>query len=116
MFKRTNLLGLVAALACALPGCKSTPTDKPPDSARVASIARIAAYTGTRVHLTKSPGDRPYFESARESLASLSAGGNYDPAALSQALSKLPIKELQSTEGALIVGTAVMLYDEAIRN
>lgn len=96
---------------CATPGVRSTPADDAKSAARVGTVAELAAFTGTSAWLIKHPDDRKYFEASLAAVEVLAANGNASPEKLAAALAQLPIKELQGSEGTLIVGSAVILYD-----
>jgi hypothetical protein len=122
------LLGAVLAFASA--GCKTVTstdssgasvTNKVPDDMAIAiaaGAAKSAAYLGTKVYLeglpprlAGHPADRDKFELARSSVKALIAAGTFTSADLAAALQGLPIRELQGSEGTLIVGEAVVLWD-----
>lgn len=84
--------------------------------ARMTTVAELAAFTGTSLRLQSHPQDRPLFEASLAALDVLVSDQNYDPAALQGALQKLPIKELQGEQGALILGAALILYDSYARD
>jgi hypothetical protein len=85
-----------------------------PDVARISRLAGGAAQLGSQAWLAKNPNDRRYFVIANESLKGLVDSQNYDPAAFAQALSVLPMKELQGPEGSIIISGALLVWDEAL--
>lgn len=120
----------IASIATFSMGCKTvvttdasgvSSTNKVPDEVAITlatGAARSAAYLGTKIYLeglpprlAGHPNDRQAFETARTSVKALIAAGIFTSADLSAALQGLPIKELQGSEGTLIVGEAVMLWD-----
>jgi len=124
------LLGAVLAASVPVTGCKTvvstdptgkTVTNRVPDQVAItiaAGAAKSAAYLGTKIYLeglpprlAGHPQDRDKFETARSSVKSLIAAGSFSSADLTAALQGLPIKELQGSEGTLIVGQAVILWD-----
>lgn len=98
----------ILALACLLMGCSTVPSNQ---TAQLAGIAEVAAFTGTAYYLADHPEKAPIFEAAKQALDGLIADGNSDPAAFSKALASLPIKELKGDKGAIMVGAAVILWD-----
>ena len=120
-----------AVLAMASTGCKTVvstdssgvaSTNRVPDQMAIdlaAGAARSAAYLGTKIYLegipprlAGHPNDRQAFETARASVKTLIAAGTFSSSDLTTALQGLPIKELQGGEGTLIVGEAVVLWDQ----
>lgn len=99
---------LAIALLC---GCATTPQTDTQKVARVATISRQAAFVGTKVYLQENPDARPYFVASAAALDVLLQSQNVTPEDFSKAMQGLPVKELQSDSGALIVGSAVVLYD-----
>jgi hypothetical protein len=130
--KNGNLMALLLAGAVLAigSGCKTvvstdangvTTTNKVPDQVAIdlaTGAARSAAYLGTTIYLNGiapnvpgHPNDRPAFETARASVKTLIAAGNFSPADLTAALQGLPIKALKGGDATLIVGEAVTLWD-----
>jgi hypothetical protein len=120
---------LALGLLCLLPACTSIQKTDPntgatntvhvPDVAQMQLVAKSAVYVGTTVWLKgvppglpAHPEDREAFETARTSLQTLIAAGSFSAGDLSAALQSLPIKELQGDTGSLIVGEAVILWDQ----
>src|ERR1044071_557823 len=128
MRKIVSALGLLVLPFTCMTGCVRMPVVQPngvivtntvPDVQQMTAIAKSAAYLGTSVYLNGlpprlagHPGDRPAFVTARSSLGALIAAGNFSAADLTAALQALPVKELQGGEGTLIVGEAVILWDQ----
>jgi hypothetical protein len=128
--KKIGLMVLSAALALlAVTGCKTATyqdpgtglvvTNRVPDVALMTGVAKSAAYLGTEIYLQGIPPGvpghpeaRPAFEAARNSLAALVAAGTFSASDLTAALQNLPVKELQGAQGSLVVGEAVILWDE----
>ncbi len=122
------VLGLFTPVFLFTAGCKTmtstnaagvTVTNSAPDVDAMASIAKSAAYLGTSVYLNGlpprlagHPQDRPAFVTARSSLKALIAAGTFSMADLTAALQALPVKEMQGSEGTLIVGEEVILWDQ----
>src|SRR5258708_36130060 len=95
-------------------GCASvapTPAADAQRLQRLATIAELAAFSGTTYWLSGHPLDRQYFAVSLAALDSLLKDRNYDPQALTAALSSLPVRQLQGDKGALIVSAATILYD-----
>jgi hypothetical protein len=102
-------------------GAPVTNTVTVPDVATMTKIAKSATYLGTSVYLNglgdktrvpAHPDARPQFELARTSVKALIAAGTFSAADLTAALQSLPVKELQGGDGTLIVGEAVILWDD----
>lgn len=79
------------------------------------SVAEVAAFVGTSVHLIDNPTDRVYFRIALNALNAALADHDYDPAGFAEILSELPMHEIQGDKGAVIVGTAVILWERYSR-
>lgn len=108
-------------LGCTTVTAPDGTTQSLPNVQLMQTTAQSAAFLGTTVWLTglgdKSnvpahPQDRQYFELSRQSLRILIAGGTFSSADLAHALQSLPVTELQGSEGTLIVGEAVILWDQ----
>jgi hypothetical protein len=111
-----GLLLLCGLGAFSFTGCASSNSQTPEQrAARVAMVAELAAYSGTTVYLEKHPDKRPYFVAANAALGNLLSSTNVTPAQLAEALQGLPVRELQGSQGSLIVGNAVILYDSLLR-
>lgn len=129
--KKFSLVTVAALCGAALsltPGCTTvqttnpdgtTSTSKVPNVAAMSSIAQSAVYIGTTVYLNgipptvaAHPQDRAAFETARTSLRALIAAGTFSASDLTASLQALPIKQLQGSSGTLIVGEAVILWDQ----
>jgi hypothetical protein len=94
-------------------GCVTAPDGtRKLDVQRVANISGAAAELGAIAYLQKHPEGRIYFEAVVNGLAALDASGNYDPAAFARALQALPVKELKGPEGTLLVGAAIIAWDQ----
>ena len=102
-----KLLSLLAVVALFV-GCSTTQPGSGSQTERIGNLVELAAYTGTAVWLVDHPGDAPKFRAAAIALGALTTG---DPIALHQILSTLPIKELKSEKGAIIIGVAILLYE-----
>jgi len=103
-----------AVMVAALIGVGCASFGNRPAAERLGSLAKVAAFTGTRVYLAEHPEQRPIFVKVHEALQGLEAGGTFDAAALALVLQSLPINELQGPEGSLYVSAAVVLWDEVI--
>lgn len=91
-------------------GCSSTPPTAT-KAARMKAVAELAAYTGSQVDLIDNPDHRPFFEASVVALDSLLQSKDYDPAKFVAALRNLPIKRIGDDKGAIIVTSAVILWD-----
>ncbi len=96
-----------------------TPGASVPNVPLMCSTAKSAAYLGTLIYLNGlppnlkgHPQDRAAFVTARNSLAALIAAGTFSSADLVTALQGLPVQELKGDGGTLIVGEAVILWDQ----
>jgi hypothetical protein len=113
---KKHLLSLLAVIALTLTGCTTTQTGKTiPDPTVLRITAQEAAALGGQFWLSNHPQDRQAFILAQTSLKALIATGNGSPAELQSALASLPIKELNGTNGSVIVAGAVVLIDAAGR-
>jgi len=110
--KALLLLSLVATIS--FTGCTTTSTgQKVVDPAVLQGIAQSAASTASYIYLQSNPQDRDKFVLAQKSLQALIASGSGDVAGLQNALTTLPIKQLQGTQGAIIVANAVTVINIA---
>lgn len=101
---------LAVALAILLTSCSTF--QSPTGITRIARIAGSAADLGTRKLLAEKPGFRPALTVTVNALRNLDASGEYDPVKFANALTTLPINELQGPEGDLYVSTAVVIWNE----
>jgi hypothetical protein len=112
------LLPVIVLTGCATRPPAMTPVEqhqaeldaKVAQAQRLATLAKAAAMTGTALWLREHPADRPHFETARTALNALLTG-IITPEAFSAALAGLPVKELKDDDTALIVNSAVILYN-----
>lgn len=100
-------------------GATNTVSSYAPDVFAMQTAAESAAFLGTEIYLNglgttvpAHPQDRPAFLLARNSLSALIAAGNFSAGDLTAALQALPIQQLQGSQGTLIMGEAVMLWDQ----
>jgi hypothetical protein len=108
-----NTLAPVLAISLILAtatGCRTAPPQQA--TQRMAAIAELAAYTGAGLDLVDHPQRRIYYEASVAALDGMLKDRNYSPAAFAAALQKLPVRELRGEKGALIVGAAVLLWDQ----
>lgn len=119
------LLSLSLTLTLAA-GCKtmtrpgSTNTVTVPDVELMKSTAQSAAFIGTTIYLNglgtdnipAHPEARAAFETARLSLRTLIAAGSFSPSDLTAVLKSLPVQELKGDAGTLVIGEAVILWDQ----
>lgn len=94
-------------------GCVTSPDTgkKELDTVKVAAIVKEAAKQGSAWDLDNNPEHKRYYVTAVQLVAKLLKDENYDRSELARALADLPIRQLQSESGALIIGTAVSVYD-----
>lgn len=109
--KIITLLALCGALCTA---CTTT------DHATVtvsdaAEVANLAAYAGAAIHLAEHPEDAPYFRAAVHALDGALASPDWQPATLAEALSALPVTELQGNRGRIYITAGVQLWISASR-
>jgi hypothetical protein len=103
-------LSILVALGL-ITGCASTATV---DWVKIgADVAGLAAQTGATLDLKDHPDHAPDYLAVVLALDSLLQDPSYSAAKLSEALSKLPIKELSGDTGQLITGAAVTVFDLA---
>lgn len=99
-------------------GCASVPADgsAPRDTKRLEAIAKLAAFDGTVIYLKKHPESRATFELAHAELTKFvdDNGGQLSLGALLNVMDELPVKQLQGEYGAVIVGSAIILFDEFV--
>jgi hypothetical protein len=115
MGQAAAVLLLVCSLAAGplLMGCKSV--DQATTVTRVASIAELAAYTGASVYMLDHPESGPAFSAGLIALNLLIADERWDLNGFRAALEKLPTKELKGERGSILIGTAVLLFDQLAR-
>lgn len=98
---------LVSCLIIGATGCATgVATTK-----NIATVAKIAAYEGSKYEIKQDPGSRRYFVAGRDALRGLLSSTNYNPIAFKAALQTLPIKELKSSEATLLLDAAVTLWE-----
>lgn len=105
-------LALAASLLAtvAITGCSSTPPSES-KAARMKAVAELATFTGSQVDLIDNPDHRPFYVASLTALDSLLQSKDYDPAKFVAALRNLPIKRIGDDKGAIIVTSAVILWD-----
>ena len=123
---KTRLMGRMGGMALAvvllLTGCATTGTNDTAllttvaktgtnDTALLTTVAKTASYVGTRVWLDSHPQDQAIFMEVERGLRVLIAAGEFDAAELTAVLKQLPVTELRGDTGAVIVDTAVVLWD-----
>lgn len=102
---------LIAAVAFLGVGCITSDGGGKQIDSRVVLISELAAYDGTYLFLSQNPAARPKFEKAVEQLDLLiEKGVNVNSFIL--IVKQLPIKELQSVQGKLIVDNAIIIFGE----
>ena len=107
------LVAILALLALFVQACATDPATgkRVPDVDRMQSIAKDATAIGTRDYLTLKPEDRGKFIMARNALSALIAAGEFNAADLETALAQLPIKQMQGGKGAILIDSAIILWD-----
>lgn len=109
-----------AAHACALAlilvtGCTLFRGSAPPDrAARLGIVVETAVFTGTQLALAKHPELRPQFTDALAGLDSVTSTNGINVAQLQAALSRLPVKELRGDTGALLITSAITVYEATL--
>jgi hypothetical protein len=103
-------IGVAALLATGCAGLnQSTDTGK-----RIQTAARLAAFVGSSEFLRQNPNARGGFEKAREDLVILENAEHVDFITLLQIIQRLPVKELHSERGVMIItATTLVLQDYA---
>jgi len=91
-------------------GCATNSSGPAINLDRVVLVAKLASYDGTFLYLSRHKDQRPKFELAVKSLDALIVNG-VSVAGLVAILDALPIKQLDSTEGRLILDSAVIIFD-----
>ena len=120
-FALIMLLGAFLALFLVLPavlvtGCQSTNTtadvSQPAVSpARVEAIARLATYGAVTTDLQSHPERRVTYEQAEAGLAKLVAAKQWDADDILNALSAVPMDQMDSTEGVMMISGGLILLD-----
>lgn len=101
-------------------GCRTVQTGATPkpqtelviDESRVRQIAgvcELAGYNGTYLYLLDNPEDKDKFELVVKNLDTVILG-NLTVESFMQVVQDLPIKELQSAKGVVIVDSAIILW------
>ena len=103
---------LILAGALLLVGCASTPETTQATVRRVATFAELAAYTGAQVDIVANPGHRAAYVAAHQALDAMLQSENYSPSEFADALKLLPIKELKGYQGAIIVTSAIVVWQD----
>lgn len=102
------LLGLCAVLSFST-GCANT---KPVTPATWKAIATLAAKDGSAIYLSEHPqaNNVAAFRTAKSALDLLIADGKFSSEELHKALAKLPVKDLSSNTGIILVDSATVLF------
>lgn len=98
------------AFMLAATGCSTVTPDARVQ--RMANVAELATFTAVSLDLADNPIHKQYYLASAAALSTLLRDGNYSPAAFADALKELPVKRLSGEKGAIIVGTAVILWDQ----
>jgi hypothetical protein len=109
--KQITSLLITIGLAAFCCGCKTTTSQQ--QIATASALAYEAAYVGTALDLSAHPEHRKGFELGLVALSGLLKSTNYTSAELVAALNKLPLKELQGENGAIVIGAIVSVFDLA---
>ncbi|RTL02098.1 MAG: hypothetical protein EKK57_02810 [Proteobacteria bacterium] len=109
--KKLILSFLIAAIALSGFGCVTNSDGSKQINSKVVLVAELAAYDGTFLYLAQNPASRPKFEKAVENLDILIENGVTVDAFI-LIIKSLPIKELQSTQGKLIVDNAIIIFGQ----
>jgi hypothetical protein len=109
---------LVTALAVSCVGCKTVTdpatgeTHSAPDTAKIASLVKVAAYVGTSEGLRVHPEWREGFTAAADSLMLLETADTLDLADIMAIVDKLPVKQLKSEKAVLLITSGTILLQE----
>lgn len=110
--KWLSIAGIAAALVGILMSCGCATTgNNQPNPAHMAALAELAAYNGTVIRLLNHPDDAERFVTVAKAIKTQLDAGAFDPIAFTLTLQSLPIKEMQSPEAVLVVGSALVLWD-----
>ena len=111
---------VAVSLITGLTACKTVVTTPPGGGAPVTTttldtnltIALIGAVVPPAVSMacTKDRNAGPYFSQAATVLKALATGGDYDPVTISNALSRISIRELRSATAAQAEVAALAIY------
>lgn len=105
---RTPIICLLSILTF-LFGCKTVNTPELVQfvAARAGDAARIATIVDLQAH----PEHRIAFQAAKVAMDGLLRGTNYSSADFKAVLAKLPVKEFQGAQGAMVLEGALLVYD-----
>lgn len=111
-----KLMTLLASAVLVLtgPGCSTLGIgngNTQSETQQLASLARVAAFTGAATYLQSHPEDTDKFEMAYKAVDSLLLSDTIDPLALREALSMLPSDELRGDKSAIIISAAMLLFE-----
>ncbi len=117
------LAAMAAGILVLTPGCASTSSggspsystnavSSTPTMAAMQIAAKSAAYLGAKIAVDKKPNLKPIFEDVQTGLTALIAAGNFSADDLTTLLKKIPVQELQGDNGNLVIGEAVVLWDQ----
>ena len=109
---KTQLMSLLLVLGLAA-GCATlTDSDK---ISRMTTVAALAAYTGASIDLVDNPDHKATYEATVALLSMLLDTQDYDPIKFAEAIRQLPVKELKGDKGVIIIGAAIILWDQYAR-
>ena len=110
MIKQILSVILCLALSLLSIGCVTTQNgDKQVDLTKVAGIVEVAAYSGVSYYLVENPQQTQKFSLASKELGILIEKG-VSLEAFIKIVETLPIKELKSKEGKIIVNSAIIIF------
>lgn len=101
---------MLAAVVCfGLAGCITNSDGTKQINSKVILVSELASYNGATIFLDKNPLSRPKFEKAIEELNVLLDKG-VTVEGITAVVKGLPIKELESPEGKLIINNAIIIF------
>lgn len=108
-----TLLALILCIGVLLPGTGCSSLNGPPDP-KWGTIAKVVTRRGTYEAVKAHPEYRVAFELTVAALDNLILREQVDTQDLLAALQKLPVDELRTDDGALLVQDALDLYDALV--
>lgn len=105
---KLSLATVLMCLSLLFTGCASTSA---PNAQTLSTLVEVATYTGASIRLDTHPEERPAFVVAHIAIEKLISDKDYSPASLTAAMQGLKVREFKGSRGALIVTSAVILWD-----
>jgi hypothetical protein len=106
-------VGLVASMALALfttTGCQSV-RNVFSNPAGITALAKDVTYVGVSLAIKNDPALKPKFVLAHQSLDILVKSGKVDGVTIMGILNGLPVRQLQSQNGQLVITSGAILFD-----